>query len=80
MGDTDSKWNVLETCFKQIAKNKEVVALTMIEVVDYLKAYAQVQVSETDSSIYNPSAITVFVSVADKTYKIRPKSRLKLPK
>jgi peptidoglycan/xylan/chitin deacetylase (PgdA/CDA1 family) len=80
MGDSDSKWNDLETCFKQIAKNKEVVALTMIEVVDYLKAYAQVQFSETYSSIYNPSAIKVFVSVAGKTYKIRPKSSLKLPK
>jgi hypothetical protein len=79
MGDSDAKWNDLETCFKQIAKNKEVVALTMIEVVDYLKAYAQVQVSKTDNFIYNPSAITVFVSVAYKTYKIRPKSSLKLP-
>jgi hypothetical protein len=79
MGDSDAKWNDLETCFKQIAKNKEVVALTMIEVLDYLKAYAQVQVSKTDNSIYNPSAITVFVSVAGKTHKISAGKRLKLP-
>jgi hypothetical protein len=52
----------------------------MIEVVDYLKAYAQVQFSKIDNSTYNPTAITVFVSIAGKTYKIRPKSRLKLPK
>ena len=80
MGDSDAKWNDLENCFKQIANSKAVYTLTMIEVVDYLKAYAQVQVSETDSSVYNPSAITMFVSVAGKTYKIRPKSSLKLPK
>jgi peptidoglycan/xylan/chitin deacetylase (PgdA/CDA1 family) len=80
MGDSDAKWNDLENCFKQIANSKAVYTLTMIEVVDYLKAYAKVQFSKTDNSIYNPSAITVFVSVADKTYKIRPKSSLKLPK
>ena len=79
MGDNDAKWNDLETCFKQIAKNKEVVALTMLEVLDYLKAYAQLQVSKTDNFIYNPSAITVFVSVAGKTYKISAGKRLKLP-
>jgi len=79
MGDSDAKWNDLENCFKKIAENKEVVALTMIEVVDYLKAYAQVQVSKTDNFIYNPSAITVFVSVAGKTHKISAGKRLKLP-
>jgi peptidoglycan/xylan/chitin deacetylase (PgdA/CDA1 family) len=80
MGDSDAKWNDLENCFKKIANSKAVCALTMIEVVDYLKAYAQVQVSKTDNSIYNSSAIKVFVSIAGKTYKIRPKCRLKLPK
>jgi peptidoglycan/xylan/chitin deacetylase (PgdA/CDA1 family) len=78
MGDSDAKWNDLDTCFKQISANKAVISLTMIEVVDYLKAYAQV--SKTDNSISNPSAITLFVSIAGKTYKIRPKSSLKLPK
>ena len=78
LGDSDAKWNDLDTCFKQISANKAVISLTMIEVVDYLKAYAQV--SKTDNSISNPSAITLFVSIAGKTYKIRPKSSLKLPK
>jgi peptidoglycan/xylan/chitin deacetylase (PgdA/CDA1 family) len=78
MGDSDAKWNDLDTYFKQISANKAVISLTMIEVVDYLKAYAQV--SKTDNSISNPSAITLFVSIAGKTYKIRPKSSLKLPK
>ncbi len=80
MGDSDAKWNDLENCFKQIANSKAVCALTMIEVVDYLQAYKQVQVSETDHSVLNPNTVTVFVSVAGKTYKIRPKSSLKLPK
>jgi len=80
MGDSDAKWNDLETCFKQIANSKAVCALTMIEVVDYLQAYKLLQVSETKHSVFNPSTITVFVSVDGKTYKIRPKSSLKLPK
>ncbi|MCX6166445.1 MAG: hypothetical protein NT021_00445 [Sphingobacteriales bacterium] len=51
----------------------------MIEVADYLRAYTQIQVSELDNSIYNPSPITVFVSVAGKTHKISSGKRLKLP-
>jgi hypothetical protein len=70
----------LENCFKQIANSKAVCALTMIEVVDYLQAYHLLQVSETKHSVFNPSTVTVFVSVNHKTYKIRPKSSLKLPK
>ncbi len=79
MGDSNAKWNDLETCFKQIANSKAVCALTMIEVADYLRAYTQIQVSELDNSIYNPSPITVFVSVAGKTHKISSGKRLKLP-
>lgn len=78
MGDSDAKWNDLDTCFKQISANKAVVSLTMIEVVDYLKAYAQVQVSETDHTVYNPSTHTLFISFGGKTHKISPGKRLKL--
>lgn len=78
MGDSDAKWNDLEACFKQIATNKAVIALTMIEVVDYLKAYKQLKVSATDNSVFNPSPTTLFVSIAGKTYKIRPRKSLKL--
>jgi len=78
MGDSDAKWNDLENCFKQIANSKAVCTLTMIEVVDYLKAYAQVQFSKTDNSIYNPSTLTLFISFGGKTHKIPPQKRLKL--
>jgi peptidoglycan/xylan/chitin deacetylase (PgdA/CDA1 family) len=80
LGDSDAKWNDLENSFKQIANSKAVCALTMIEVVDYLQAYKLLQVSENKHSVFNPSTVRVFVSVAGKTYKIRPKSSLKLPK
>lgn len=68
--DVDDNWNSIEEFCRIMGNNPDIWYATNIEIVDYLKACDRLIYSTTGSSIYNPSAIDVWIDINNVVYKI----------
>jgi peptidoglycan-N-acetylglucosamine deacetylase len=69
--NNDHNWDLMEEFCKQMAGHEQVWYATNIEIFDYITAQRNLQLSADNSMIYNPSALTVWVSRDGDTVEIK---------
>ena len=68
--DVESKWNFIENIFNEISSHKEILPMTTIEIVDYLKAMRKAEV--TDEYIKNNSDQSLWFEVSSSVCQVEP--------
>ena len=63
-------WGIMEDFCSLIGNREDVWYATNIEIVDYMKALKNLRFSASYDRVYNPSAISVWVSVAGQSVEI----------
>ncbi|GAA4830201.1 polysaccharide deacetylase family protein [Paenibacillus vulneris] len=69
--DTDNNWDLIENFCQYISNKDDIWYATNIEIVDYFKAFRQLQFSASSEFVYNPSAKSVWISVDGDILEIR---------
>lgn len=59
--DVENKWNIIENVFEVISKQNDILPMTTIEIIDYLKAMNKVEI--TNKYIQNNSDISLWFSI-----------------
>ncbi len=68
--DNQNMWDKIETIFKEIALQKDILPMTTIDIIEYLKAMNQTEI--TDSYIINNSNISLWFSVNRNAFELKP--------
>jgi peptidoglycan/xylan/chitin deacetylase (PgdA/CDA1 family) len=63
-GQNDS-WKIIEDFCKEVGGQEDIWYATNIQIADYMDAVRRLQVGVNSDFVYNPSAITVWISVDD---------------
>lgn len=69
--DVEDKWELMEHVFDLISKENDILPMTTIEIIDYLKAMGNAQI--TDTHIQNNSNIRLWFAINDVVCEIRPR-------
>jgi len=69
--DINENWELIEEFSKLMSDRSDIWYATNIEIVDYIKALKNLKVSTESTIIYNPSAISVWVSVNNDVVEIK---------
>lgn len=72
--DTENMWDKIENIFKKISSQDNILPMTTIEIIDYLKAMEQAEI--TNSHIINNSQQTLWFLVDDVVHEVNPKKEL----
>lgn len=76
--DNDNNWDVIEAFCERAGRQTDIWYATNIEIVDYFKAFQQLQFSASRSFVYNPSARPVWISANGKIVEIGGGSQARL--
>lgn len=68
--DAENMWERMEAVFQTISNQEEILPMTTIEIIEYLKAMEQVEI--TDGSIRNHSDRSLWFAVDDVIYEVKP--------
>lgn len=69
--DVEDNWGLMEEFSKLISNRRDIWYATNIEIVDYIKALKNLKVSPESTIIYNPSSISIWVSINGETIEIK---------
>ncbi|MCC3355890.1 polysaccharide deacetylase family protein [Bacillus sp. REN16] len=69
--DNDQNWDLIEGFCEFIGNRNDIWYATNIEIVDYFKAFRNLQFSADCSFVYNPNAISVWLSVDNNIVEIK---------
>ena len=69
--DRDDNWNIIEKFSKKIGNKSDIWYATNIDIVDYLDAVSNVQVSVNGDFAYNPNAKSVWLEVDKKSVELK---------
>lgn len=72
--DIENKWDLIETIFRQISKQDDILPMTTIEIIHYLKAMDQAEI--TDQSIQNNSNLSLWFAIDHTVREVKPGERL----
>lgn len=75
----DDNFEIIEKFSKKIGNKSDIWYATNIEIVDYLEAAGRVQVSVNGDFAYNPSALSVWLSVDGKSIELKGGIKTELP-
>lgn len=70
--DLDDNWDLIEKFCSLVSGRNDIWYATNIEILDYINAFKSLKVSAESDMVYNPSAISVWVSVNNIQYEIKP--------
>lgn len=76
--DRDNSWGLIEEFCEFIGNRNDIWYATNIEIVDYLNAAKNLKFTAKGDIVYNPSAISVWISVDGDIYEIAPGKTVKL--
>lgn len=76
--DTENMWDKIETILKKISLQKDILPMTTIEIIDYLKAMEQVEI--TENHIINNSEQTLWFLVDNVVHEVEAKRKLSYAK
>ena len=71
-------WDKIETILKKISSQKDILPMTTIEIIDYLKAMEQAEIA--DNHIINHSEQTLWFLVDDVVREVEAKESFSLTK
>ena len=69
--ERNNNWNLIENFCGLVSKNKEIWFATNIDVMRYIQALKKLEFSAKGDIVYNPTAITVWISVDDKAVEVK---------
>ncbi len=69
--DRDNSWGLIEEFCEFIGGRDDIWYATNIEIVDYMKAAKNMKYTVSGDTAYNPSAISVWISVDNKICEIK---------
>lgn len=72
--DTENMWDEIENIFSKISLQDDILPMTTIEIIDYLKAMSEVEI--TDSHIINNSEQNLWFAVNGTICEVEPKGRI----
>lgn len=70
--DRDDNWELIEEFCEIVGGQDNIWYATNIEIVDYMNAAKNLKYTASMDKVYNPSAITVWISVDGQVYSIKP--------
>lgn len=70
--DRDNNWDVIEDFCEKMGGHDDIWYATNIEIVDYMNAAKNLRFTSRCDKVYNPSAITVCISVDDEIIDVAP--------
>lgn len=68
----DDNWEVMEDFLRLVSGKDEIWFATNMEIYRYVQAQRSLEFSMDCSTVYNPSAISVWIGVDDKAVEIKP--------
>ena len=68
--DNDNNWQLMEEFCQFIGRREEIWYATNIEIVDYVKAYRQLRFSAACDFVYNPSSLSIWLTVNNQIVEI----------
>lgn len=74
--ETENMWDVVEDIFKKISNQSDILPMTTIEIVDYLKAMEKAEI--TEAFIKNNSDKSLWFLVENTIFEIKPNIMLEL--
>ena len=74
--DIENKWNIIENVFEVISKQNDILPMTTIEIIDYLKAMNKVEI--TNSYIQNNSDISLWFSINNVICEVKSNEKFML--
>lgn len=72
--DIENMWDRLESIFIEIASQKDILPMTTIEIIEYLKAMETAEI--TDRVIKNNSNISLWFSDNESIFEVKPKEEV----
>ncbi|WP_342565574.1 polysaccharide deacetylase family protein [Paenibacillus sp. FSL R7-0345] len=76
--DVQDNWELIEAFSQRISNREEVWYATNIEIVRYLKAHNNLKYSTDCTLVYNPSALSLWISVDGQAVEVPPGKTLQL--
>ena len=72
--DVENKWERMERIFAAISNQADILPMTTIEIIGYLKAMERAEI--TEQYIQNNSAVSLWFAVGDTVCEVRPNERV----
>jgi len=69
--DQDGNWDLIENFCDYIGNRDDIWYATNLQIVDYIKAFQNLKFSANSHFVYNPSAMSVWLSVDEQIVEIR---------
>jgi len=69
--DVEENWQLIEEFCETVSNNNSIWYATNIEIIDYLKALDNLRYSAGCGIVYNPTAISLWISVDEKIIEIK---------
>lgn len=76
--DVHNNWDLMEEFCEYIGNRDDIWYATNIEIVDYMNAAKNLKYSAAADMVYNPNAISVWISVDKAMYEVKPGETLKI--
>lgn len=76
--DVDENWELIEEFCETVSNNDSIWYATNIEIIDYLKALNNLKYSADCEIVYNPSAISLWISADEKVIEIKSGETVKI--
>lgn len=76
--DRDDNWQVIEQFCEYVGDRDDIWYATNIEIVDYMKAYEQLKFSAAQDFVYNPTAMSIWLAVNNRTVEVKSGSQVRL--
>ena len=69
--DSDNSWGTMESFCKLISNREEIWYATNVEIADYLNAFSSLRFSASSDFVYNPSVISVWLTVEGRNVEVK---------
>ncbi len=76
--DTENMWDKIEGVFKVVSSQDDILPMTTIDIIDYLKAMGKANI--TDSHIINNSSESLWFLVNGDIKEVKPESKIAITK
>jgi peptidoglycan/xylan/chitin deacetylase (PgdA/CDA1 family) len=76
--NNDQNWDLIENFCEFIGNRNDIWYATNIEIVDYIKAFQNLKFSADSHFVYNPSAISVWLSVDNNIVEVKAGKQIDL--
>ncbi|WP_077622648.1 polysaccharide deacetylase family protein [Sediminibacillus massiliensis] len=68
--DNDQNWGLIETFCQFVGNRNDIWYATNMEIVDYMNAFRNLRFSADSQFVYNPSSLSVWLSVGDQIMEV----------